>query len=107
MVHNLKFYRANRTDSVMDAEAFRDYVTSNALQTFRIQLDDDNSRDEDGELDHGDFIENALDYALGCEGVEGWEFDEETVSRSLFLISDTTDEDDRISDVMWPASSIS
>ena len=109
MVHNLKFYRANRPSSPFSSwDECEEYVKGAVVASFNFSLCDEEDRAEDGSIDADLFIENILDYALGCNDVEGWTeaFDQDLIGSQVFLIVDETASDDKIENVIWPASVI-
>jgi hypothetical protein len=109
MVHDLKFYRAIRpTSPIASWDECEEYVKGAAIASFNFSLDDEEDRAEDGSFDAGLFIETILDYALGSNDVEGWTetFDQDLIGSQVFLIVDETASDERISNVIWPASVI-
>lgn len=109
MVHNLKFYRANRPSSPFSSwDECEEYVKGAAVATINFSLDDEEDRAEDGSVDADLFIENILDYALGCNDVEGWSetFDQDLIGGQAFLIVDETASDEKINNVIWPSTVI-
>lgn len=106
MVHDLKFYRATRPTSPMEISTLEEYILANS-RPFTFSHDDENSRDKDGDLDHSDFIEDVLDYALGCDNVEGWtEEGSNMIATDVFLVVDTTNSDENVGKILWPESVI-
>jgi hypothetical protein len=106
MIRNLKFYRATRPVSSIDAQNFEQYVKDTALATFDFSIDDSDCWDEDGNLDHDLFAETVMDYMLGCEGIEGWEVDMEIANTNAFVMVDMTNGDDKVGTILWPAKLI-
>lgn len=104
MIHVLKFYRVPRPIPLMDTNALIQHIKENS-SPFTFSHGDDDSRDENGNLEHSDFIEDVLDYALGCVDVQGWTDSESNMmDECAFLVVDETEGVDNVGQIIWPKS---